>query len=133
MRLEFFVPMIPPTITAQQRAVRVVRGKPMFYEPAELAIARTKLRDHIGPYAPDTPFDTAVRLVTKWCWPTHKRRRSGTWKHTSPDTDNLQKMLKDVLEELGFFTNDSRVASEIVEKFWADPPGIYIYVEELET
>lgn len=131
--IEFFVPMIPPTITAQQRAVRVVNGKPIFYEPAELAAARAKLRDHIGPHAPAEPYTVPVRLVTKWCWPTNGRYPSGTFKHTSPDTDNLQKMLKDVMEELGFFKNDALVASEIVEKFWADPPGIYIYVEELEA
>lgn len=131
LRLEFFVPMIPPTITAQQRQVRVVRGKPVFYEPAELAAARAKLRSRLASWAPDKPFDTPVRLVAKWCWPTNGRRRNGTWKHTAPDTDNLQKLLKDVMEELGFFTNDSRVASEITEKFWADPPGIYIAIEEL--
>lgn len=131
--IEFFVPMKPPTITAQQRAVKVVNGKPIFYEPAELAAARAKLRDHIGPWAPAKPFTKAVRLLVKWCFPTNGRYPSGTFKHTSPDTDNLQKMLKDVMEELGFFKNDALVASEIVEKFWADPPGIYIYVEELEA
>lgn len=129
--LEFFLPMIPPTITAQQRQVRIVKGKPHFYEPAELEQARAKLRDHIGPHAPDEPYDVAVRLITKWCWPTNGQRPSGTYKHTRPDTDNLQKMLKDVMEELGFFANDSRVASEITEKFWADPAGIYIRVEVL--
>lgn len=131
MRLEFFLPMRPPTITAQQRAVRVVNGKPRFYEPAELAAARAQLRDHLAPWAPDKPYDTAVRLITKWCWPTNGRYPSGTPKHTRPDTDNLQKLLKDVMEEVGFFTDDSRVASEIAEKFWADPPGIYIAIEEL--
>lgn len=131
--IEFFVPMRPPTITAQQRQVRVVNGKPVFYEPGELANARSKLMAHLGPWAPDKPFTKAVRLLVKWCFPTNGRYPSGTYKHTKPDTDNLQKMLKDVMEKLGFFKNDALVASEIVEKFWADPPGIYIYVEELET
>ena len=36
------------------------------------------------------------------------------------------------MEWLGFYVNDSRVASELIEKFWADIPGIYIRLEELE-
>ena len=31
----------------------------------------------------------------------------------------------------GFWTDDALVASEIVEKFWAERPGIFIRVEEL--
>lgn len=131
MRLEFFVPMIPPTITAQQAKARSSSRRP--YKPQELKNARLKLRDHIGRFAPDKPFDGPLRLVVKWCWPIRPGRRHGQYKHTRPDTDNLQKMLKDVMTELGFWTNDARVASEIVEKFWADPPGIYIAVEELVT
>ena len=50
---------------------------------------------------------------------------------TKPDTDNLQKLLKDVMTDLGFWKDDALVASEIVEKFWAERPGIFIYVETL--
>lgn len=133
MRLEFFVPMIPPTVTHQEKQVRVVKGKPVFYEPAELKTARVKLRDHIGKHAPTEATDSPVRLLVKWMFPTNGRRRSGVYKATRPDTDNLQKLLKDVMTDLGFWTDDARVASEIAEKFWADPAGIYIAVEELET
>ena len=31
----------------------------------------------------------------------------------------------------GFWVDDALVASEVVEKFWADPPGIYIHIEAL--
>jgi Holliday junction resolvase RusA-like endonuclease len=31
----------------------------------------------------------------------------------------------------GFWKDDCLVASEIVEKFWAEIPGIYIRIEEL--
>ena len=40
-------------------------------------------------------------------------------------------MLKDIMEELKFFTNDARVASEVIEKFWSDVPGIFISLNEL--
>lgn len=32
----------------------------------------------------------------------------------------------------GFWKDDALVASEIVEKFWAQRPGIYIKIEVLE-
>lgn len=50
---------------------------------------------------------------------------------TKPDTDNLQKMLKDCMTLVGFWKDDALVASEITEKFWAEKPGIYIRIEEL--
>ncbi|NTX59017.1 RusA family crossover junction endodeoxyribonuclease, partial [Myxococcus sp. CA039A] len=33
--------------------------------------------------------------------------------------------------DLGYWTDDAIVASEIIEKFWADLPGIYVKIEEL--
>ena len=46
--IEFFMAMIPPTVTHQEKQVHVVNGKPVFYEPAELKAARTKLRAHMS-------------------------------------------------------------------------------------
>ena len=43
MVTQFFMAMRPPTCTAQEKQVRVVRGKPQFYEPQALAAARAKL------------------------------------------------------------------------------------------
>lgn len=125
--IEFFIPMIPPTTTAQQH--KTSNGK--FYDPPELKAAKTKLRDHLIPHRPDKPFDGPLRLVVKWCFPIAGKHHDGEYKYTKPDTDNLNKALKDIMEDLGFFVNDSRVASEIIEKFWAEIPGIYIRLEEL--
>ena len=36
------------------------------------------------------------------------------------------------MTRIGFCEDDCLVASEIVEKFWAATPGIYISVTELE-
>lgn len=119
--------MNPPTITQQQH--RFANGH--VYEGRELKEARLKLRYALVPYVPDEPFDGPLRLVVKWCFPLIKGKQPGTYKDTKPDTDNLNKMLKDEMERLGFFVNDSRVASEIIEKFWNDIPGIYIELEKL--
>ena len=35
MIIEFFMPMIPPTVTAQEKDVTVVNGKPVFYDPPD--------------------------------------------------------------------------------------------------
>jgi len=125
------MPMIPPTKTHQQKQVRVVKGKPVFYEPTELKAVRSKLMAHLGQYVPAKKYTTAVRLVTKWCFPITGKHQDGEYKATKPDTDNLQKMLKDCMTDLGYWTDDALVASEIIEKFWAKVPGIYIAIEEL--
>lgn len=131
MAIEFFLPMLPPTTTHQQKQVRVLNGKPVIYEPAELKAARAKLTAHLAKHRPDEPAaEGAVRLVAKWCFP-RGRHGDGQYKTTRPDTDNLQKLLKDCMTDLGFWRDDALVASEIVEKFWAEQPGIYIRVEEL--
>jgi Holliday junction resolvase RusA-like endonuclease len=131
MRTEFFVPMIPPTKTHQEKQVAVVKGKPVFYEPTELKAVRMKLQDNIGKYTPATKYSGPVRLMTKWCFPVTDKHHNGEYKASKPDTDNLQKMLKDVMTDLGFWKDDAQVASEIIEKFWADIPGIYVVIEEL--
>lgn len=131
MTIEFFMPMIPPTTTHQQKQVTVRNGKPVFYEPEELKAARAKLMAHLGKHTPVEKFESAVRLMVKWCFPMIEGRKDGQYKHTRPDTDNLQKLLKDCMSDLDYWTDDALVASEIVEKFWAKIPGIYIRIEEI--
>jgi Holliday junction resolvase RusA-like endonuclease len=130
MRIEFFIPMNPPTTTQQMHSVRVARGKPVFYEPAEVRAVRAKLSDAVGPHRPPQPLTGAVRLVVKWCFPIRGKHKNGEYRTSRPDTDNLQKMLKDVMTVNGFWKDDAQVASEICEKFWAAKPGLYIAAEE---
>ena len=130
--IEFFIPMKKiPTVTHQQKKVRVVHGKPQFYEPDELKDTRAMFMDLLAPYAPEEPLDGPLRLTTKWLFPKIKGTINGQYKHTKPDTENLLKLPKDCMQELGFFVNDSRVASEITEKFWSDTVGIYVRLENL--
>jgi len=129
--IEFFIPMLPPTVTHQEKKIRVVKGKPVVYEPAELKAARAKLEAHLAGHAPGAPAEGAVRLVVKWCFPITEGHSDGEYKTTKPDTDNLQKLLKDVMTKLGYWTDDALVASEIVEKFWAVRPGLYVSAREL--
>lgn len=127
---EFFMAMNPPTCTHQEKQVRVVNGKPIFYEPQELKTARQKLIGHLVRYKPKVKYETGVRLIVRWCFPRGKYL-DGEYRTTKPDTDNLQKMLKDCMTKCGFWKDDALVASELIEKFWAEIPGIYIRIEEL--
>lgn len=128
---EFFMAMNPPTITHQEKQVHVVNDKPVFYEPDELKAARQKLEAHLGKYVPEDPYCKGVRLIAKWCFPSGGRHGNGEYRISKPDTDNLQKLLKDCMTHVGFWEDDALVASEIVEKFWSEIPGIYIRIEEL--
>ncbi|OPA76973.1 hypothetical protein BVG16_15775 [Paenibacillus selenitireducens] len=129
---EFFMPMKKvPTVTAQQKQVTVINNKPVFYEPDELKTARAKLMAYLGQNVPKVKYTGPVRLIVKWCFPLVKGREDGQYKHTKPDTDNLQKLLKDCMTDCGYWKDDALVVSEIVEKFWATLPGIYIKIEEV--
>ena len=129
MKTEFFLPIIPPTRTHQEKQVNWKTKT--FYEPAELKAARAKLQAYLGQHVPEKKYTSAVRLITKWCFPLTGKHQDGEYKTTRPDTDNLQKLLKDVMTDLGYWTDDALVASEIIEKFWATRPGIYIKIEEV--
>ena len=130
MVTEFFMPMIPPTVTAQEHQVRVVNNKPIFFEPPKLKTAKDKLTANLLKHKPTVPYTSAVRLIVKWCFP-RGRHSDGEYRTTKPDTDNLNKLLKDCMTKCGYWKDDALVASEIIEKFWAEVPGIYIRIDEL--
>ena len=62
-RPEFFVPMIPPTATHQEKKWRVVNGKPVPYEPDEVKAARSKLMAHLAGHKPERPLEGGIRLL----------------------------------------------------------------------
>ena len=123
--------MNPPTITHQEKKVRVVDQKPIYYEPMELKNARQKILANLHQYKPDVPYSVPVELIAKWCFPVTGNHMSGEYKASKPDTDNLQKLLKDCMTAIGFWKDDALVCRELAEKFWSDVPGIYIRIEEL--
>lgn len=131
--MKVFIKMNPPTATAQMKQVRVVNGKPIFYDPQSVKEARTILTSNLMPHRPPAPFSGAVTLRVLWLFPKGKSHQHGEWRVTKPDTDNLQKLLKDCMTKCGFWKDDAQVVRETVEKRWSDEPcGIYIEIEELE-
>ena len=131
--MDFFLQIDPPTATAQEKQVRVVHGKPLFFDPAPVKEAKKLLIAHLLPHRPQKPLDGAVALSTVWLFPKGRSHRNGEWRVTKPDTDNLQKLLKDCMTRCGFWRDDAQVVRESVEKRWSDAPaGIYIEITPLE-
>ena len=132
--MNFFLPMKPPTVTHHDKQLHAFLrgGKPcaVLHDSPELKEAHAKLHAALAPYAPPEPMSGAVRLLVKWLFPA-EGHSNGSWKTSKPDTDNLNKALKDEMTRLHFWHDDAQVCSEIIEKFWADIPGIYIEVVSL--
>ena len=130
----FDIKIAPPTSTAQMKKVRIVKGHPVFYEPQKVKVAKRLLMTALLMYRPESPVEGAVSLKVRWMFPKGKTHKAGTWRVTRPDTDNLQKMLKDCMTKCGFWKDDAQVVRETVEKRWSDEPtGIYIEITELEV
>lgn len=136
--MKFKLKMIPPTATAQQKGERVVGGYIHHYKKKNVAAAEAILRDALLPYVPAEPItDQAVSLDVIWMFPypkSAKKHRPGweRWKITRPDTDNLNKLLKDVMTDMGFWKDDALISSEHIRKMYTDEPGIEIEITEME-
>jgi len=128
MTIDFFLPMIPPTVTAQMHKVTKT-GR--FYDPPEVKAMKAKLEAHLAQHRPKEPITGPVFLVAEWSWPSDSNHKDGDPKTTRPDTDNLQKALKDIMTKLGFWKDDAQVCMELVTKSYSDSPGIYITIEEV--
>lgn len=126
-KMRFMMKMIPPTVTAQMHKVGVRNGKPFFYDPPEVKEARAKLMAYLAEHKPEVPLEGPLFLSVTWYWPTQDRHKDREWKITKPDTDNLQKLLKDCMTQLGFWKDDAQVAVDMCSKFWVMMnPGIEI-------
>ena len=135
MTQQFFMAMDPPTVTAQEHRIgKTKSGRMVTYDSPELLKARSKLLAHLAQYRPavPAPAQMPVELHAVWCFPASSPVHVGQYRTSRPDTDNLQKLLKDCMTKVGFWTDDAQVCREIVEKFWSDKPGIFIRITELE-
>ena len=119
----------PPTVTHQTHRVTVRNGKPQFFDSPELAKARADLCAHLEQHSPDAPFEGPVAICIAWLFQ-DARGREG-WRDTKPDTDNLEKLLKDCMTRTRFWIDDAQVAEEHVFKRWSKTPGIAITVRAL--
>ena len=131
LTLSFFLPMIPPTVTHQQKRTAVRNGRQYHYEDSRLKDARAKLTAHLSKHIPPEPLKGPVCLRTVWFYPLKGKHADGDYKTTKPDTDNIIKLLKDVMTDLGYWRDDAQVAEEHTVKVWGRTCGIYVKAEEL--
>lgn len=134
MDFHFFASMEPPTATAQEKQSTIgPDGKRRFYRNDRLEQAQQKLVDGLFPHIPDKPLDGPVRLSVMWLYTATGKHVHGEWRTSKPDTDNLDKLLKDTMTHLGFWRDDAQVVWEDIKKIWTeDTPGIFVVIETLE-
>jgi Holliday junction resolvase RusA-like endonuclease len=130
--MKIFLLLDPPTVTSQTNKVTLINGKPVFYKPEKLKQAKQILIKHLKSFKPIKPIEGPVELNVSWRFPLGKRHKHFEWRVTKPDTDNLEKLLKDCMTDVGFWNDDAQVVVEHVEKIWSnDPTGIEIEIKEL--
>ncbi len=95
--MKIFLLMEPPTVTAQETKVALVRNRPVFYKPEKVKEAKRELIKYLRPFKPDVPYDGPIELHVIWRFPRGKRHKHLEWRITKPDTDNLEKLLKDCM------------------------------------
>lgn len=131
--MRFFLRMIPPTTTFQDKGLAVSKsGKPYMYDRDEAEEVKAKLIAYLAKYRPPEPLKGPVELVVRWFYPEEDSHRSGDFKTTKPDLDNMNKLLGDALQELGFVKDDAHIAHLDITKMYSDLPGVQIILTEME-
>lgn len=132
-----------PTTTHQRKKVITIRPRD---KPPITSIGNTPELDDaiaqwtriLAPHAPLSPLTGPLKLSGSFMWrwretePGANRLEEGIWRDTKPDLSNLLKTMEDVMEELRFFENDSRIVAygDIVKK-WGPRGYLTILLEEI--
>lgn len=135
-RYTFFLPMEKvPTYTAQQRRAAVNRktGNIFFYKDKKGKSAEELYKYLLCDHVPVIPFCGAVELTVTWCFNVKDKKKHGNWKTTTPDTDNLIKLLKDCMTDLGFWSDDKIVVKEHLGKMYTSNGGILISIKKIDV
>lgn len=132
--ISFVLDIDPPTTTAQQHRFGGYDkdGKAIIYDSPKLKAARRLLMDYLGFYAPMEKMNGALELTVIWTFAVKDKKKWGKRKTTKPDTDNLQKLLKDCMTRTYFWEDDAQVCREVIEKYWGEKGSIQITVRRLE-
>ena len=138
MKVQFYAALdeIPRT-TSQEKGVRVVRGKPMYYTKAKVQDVKNLytmlLRAHKPPrMLGGEDGKGAIALKVCFYYQAKKPHKVGEPKATRPDTDNMVKLLKDCATACGYWKDDGQVAKELVIKAYGEPCGIYFEAFEID-
>lgn len=130
--IAFFVHMddIPRT-TAQQKDITTRGGFPRLVDSKNLKTAKTIWHYALANHVPKEMLKKPLRVKILYCFKASKTNKADTFKTTSPDTDNLQKLPKDIMQALEYYKNDGEVAFDEAVKVFSDVPGVLVKVSEL--
>lgn len=132
-KIEFFVPMDKlPTVTAQQKGCKVIGDKPKFYTKQNVRAVEKFYKFILLGHKPERPMAGAITLMIGYQFPARKPHKDGQPKTTRPDTDNLIKLVKDVMTDVGFWYDDSQVFLETYSKIYSKTPGLYFCIKEYD-
>ena len=135
--MTIYLDIDPPRATAQQKGERVgADGRIHHYTKHKVQAARNLMGYELMRQAPEEPLTGPLYLSAVWVFTRScKPKAHPEWKTTRPDTDNLIKLLKDVMTDCGYWRDDAQVCHETCVKQWESvekPRGIYIEVGRLE-
>ena len=129
--LKFFTPIsVVPRTTAQQKKFSTKTKR--FYETGKVKNSKATLQRALSCFQPKEKYTTAIRLKVIWIFEPIQKSKDGERKATSPDLDNLQKLLQDVMFKMGFYKDDGLITDLEVSKRWHKNSGLYIEIEEVE-
>lgn len=119
-----------------------INGSVRVYDPHTAEVWKSAIADAARPHCPREPWRGPVDVILSFQFQRPKTHfRSGKhadllrddapdWHTKRPDCDNLAKSVLDALTLLGFWKDDSQVASLDVRKHYGEP-GVVITVSNM--
>ena len=99
--------------------------------------AKSELLGMLIPHRPKKALQGALNceIEVVYAWRASEPKKNKVtgykWCDTRPDIDNWLKQFFDCLTRLGFWVDDSQVASLTFSKRWGDNPRISVHINEL--
>lgn len=128
-----------PRRTAQQKGIKVIRGRAMVFTRKEVRQEESDILAQLLVEKPEdwTPMEGPVALKVRIAYAYRKGEKKRLTKagyvlahDKKPDTDNLLKGLKDVCTRAGIWKDDAQVWHEEMEKTWEQTEGWELWATE---
>lgn len=140
---KFRLDIIPPTTTAQQKAIIPYIKKDgnlgrIPFKPTKVKKMESLYKSALEPYVPAKMFEGAIVLKIGFFFPYNKTEKKKIRtlgipypKLTIPDADNMSKSFIDQMSDLKFWNNDSQIFPFSSKWFW-EKPGIEVEIWAIE-
>lgn len=131
---EFVIKGTPDTTTAQQKGVRVIGRRVMFYKKPEVVQAERWLWQDLLCYSPTEPYEGPLYVRVMWLFDKKSlaKKNARTFRTERPDLDNMFKGLADVMSDMGFWKDDSQLVKIELTKAWSkEYPGLFFQIWKL--